>query len=402
MYPQIKARIEQALQALKQGRSVIVLDDHDRENEGDLIFPGELANDKNVNMMLQHASGIVCLAMSPEHAQQLNLYPMVAPDKNNSQYTTPFTVTIEAKEGVTTGVSAADRAHTIRVASNPEAHADEISRPGHVFPLVANPYGVLGRQGHTEGSVDLVKMAGFYPCAVLCELMNNDGTMMKGKQIEDFAEQHNLPILSIEDIRLYRLANEVFVHKAVTTKLPLKDFGEFDMSVYQDPTTKQEVVVLSTPYGDNPVVRMHSSCITGDLFGSLKCDCQSQLHHGLREVKQHGGMLIYLNQEGRNIGLVNKLKAYHLQDTRCLDTEEANRALGLPVDARRYDLAIQVLKHEGIEKCRLISNNPDKLKALADVNIQVERMPSISSVHAHNEKYLKTKQSKFNHDIKGV
>ncbi|WP_116963846.1 3,4-dihydroxy-2-butanone-4-phosphate synthase [Fastidiosibacter lacustris] len=401
-FEQIKQQVETAIKALKAGKSIIVLDNEDRENEGDLIFPGQLASSENVNLMLQHASGIVCLAMSKAHAKRLQLTPMVPVDLNTSQYTTPFTISIEAKEGVTTGVSAADRAHTIKVASNPNVTSDEISRPGHIFPLVANDYGVLGRQGHTEASVDLVKMAGFYPVAVLCELMNKDGTMMKGEQIERFAFEHELPILSIKALRLYRLASEKIIQKAVSTIIPFKDYGELEMAVFVDPVTNSEVKILSKNIFENPLVRIHSSCVTGDLFGSLKCDCQSQLHHALMEISKEGGILIYLDQEGRDIGLINKLKAYELQRAKKLDTVEANKALSLPVDNRRYDLAVQVLKHYNIQVCRLISNNPDKVEALKAAGINVQALVSQSVVHEHNKHYLQTKKQQFKHTIKGV
>ncbi|WP_395946517.1 3,4-dihydroxy-2-butanone-4-phosphate synthase [Caedibacter taeniospiralis] len=402
MFQKIKQRVETAVNALKQGKSIIVTDDEDRENEGDLIFPGQLANPENINLMLQNASGIICLAMSKPHAKRLQLTPMVPADLNTSHFTTPFTVTIEAKEGVTTGVSAKDRAHTIQVASNPNVTPGEISRPGHIFPLIANDYGVLGRQGHTEASVDLVKMAGFHPAAVLCELMNKDGTMMKGEEIEHFAALHDLPVLSIEELRLYRLATEKVIKKAVSTVIPLYAYGELEMTVFVDPVTKAEIKVLSKDINANPLVRIHSSCITGDLFGSLKCDCQSQLHHALHEISEHGGMLIYLDQEGRNIGLINKLKAYELQRTQKLDTIDANEALNLPVDNRGYDHAVQILKYYGVEKCQLLSNNPKKVQALQNAGIAVEVLVSESLIHEHNKHYLQTKKQRLKHTIKGV
>lgn len=402
MFQRIKTRVEAAVNALKLGKSIIVTDDEDRENEGDLIFPGQLANIENVNLMLQHASGIVCLAMSKAHAKRLQLNPMVPADLNTSQFTTPFTITIEAKEGVTTGVSAKDRAHTIQVASNPEVDPSDISRPGHISPLVANDYGVLGRQGHTEASVDLVKMAGFHPAAVLCELMNKDGSMMKGEEIERFALVHDLPILSIEELRLYRLATEKLITKAASSLIPFRDYGELEMSVFIDPVTQSEIKVISKDIKDNPLVRIHSSCITGDLFGSLKCDCQSQLHHALHEIAEHGGVLIYLEQEGRDIGLVNKLKAYELQRTERMDTVEANEALNLPIDNRRYDHALQVLKYYDIKSCQLLSNNPEKVQALQKAGIAVQVLVSESDVHEHNKGYLQTKKQRLNHSIKGV
>lgn len=402
MFQKIKARVETAVNALKEGKSIIVIDDEDRENEGDLIFPGQLANTENINFMLQHASGIICLAISKTHAKQLQLNPMVPTDLNTSHFSTPFTITIEAKEGVTTGVSAKDRAHTIQVASNPTVDPNDISRPGHVFPLVANDYGVLGRKGHTEASVDLMKMACFHPAVVLCELMNKNGSMMKGEQIKHFSLAYGLPILSIEELHLYRLTTEKIITKAATSLIPFRQYGELRMTVFIDPVCKKEIKILSKNISDNPLVRIHSSCITGDLFGSLKCDCQSQLHHALHEISQHGGILIYLEQEGRDIGIVNKLKAYELQRTKHMDTIEANKALNLPVDNRHYNDAIQVLKYFNIKQCQLLSNNPDKMQALQKADIKVELIASKSAVHEHNKGYLQTKKKRLNHSIKGV
>lgn len=404
MYEIVRKRVENAVNALQQGHCVVLLDSATRENEGDLIFPAQQADAEKIALMLQYTSGIICLAMGPNHGAKLQLPPMVRSDDNNSRFHTPFTVSIEAKTGVTTGVSAADRAHTIQVASRPDSQADELVKPGHVFPLIAQQYGVLQRPGHTEGSVDLVKLAGFHETAVLCELMNPDGTMMNKHQLEAFADSYDFPLLSIEDIRLYRLANEQYLRHEATTLVPFKQYGELQCSAFMDPITNKEVVALhhSLDKQDRPVVRIHSSCITGDLFGSLKCDCQSQLHHALDYISQHGGLLVYLEQEGRDIGLANKLKAYELQRTQQLDTVEANIALGLPVDARQYDAAIQVLRYYGIHQCQLFSNNPSKLQALAKANIQVTRLASLSEIQPLNERYLKTKTEKLKHMIQGV
>jgi 3,4-dihydroxy 2-butanone 4-phosphate synthase/GTP cyclohydrolase II len=386
MFSEIKQNIEKAIEALKKGTPVVVLDDYDRENEGDMIFPGEMATAENIAFMLEYTSGIVCLAMDSKQAKKLNLSPMVAADKNNSTFETPFTVTIEAKKGVTTGVSAKDRATTIQVASQINATADELARPGHIFPLIAQDKGVLARNGHTEAAVDLMKLSGFNSAGVLCELMNKDGTMMKYDQLKAFADKFELPLLTIEELYQYRLATEVFVEKVASSTIPFKNVGELEISVYKDKFTKAEVVVLSKEYqGDNPLVRMHSSCITGDLFGSLRCDCQSQLHSAMQKISQDGGYLIYLEQEGRGIGLVNKLKAYNLQMHGNMDTVEA-----------------QVLKYNNINKCRLMSNNPKKIKALLRADISAESIGSDSVINEHNENYLKTKKIKMQHNIKGV
>ena len=403
MFEQIKVNVEKVINALKQGKGVVVIDDHDRENEGDLILPGEMATQENIAFMLQYTSGIVCLAMDSSQANKLQLVPMVAADKNNSTFETPFTVTIEAKEGVTTGVSAKDRAHTIQVAAKADAKASDLARPGHIFPLIANDKGVLGRNGHTEATVDLMKLSGFNSAGVLCELMNKDGTMMNGEQLESFANEHSLPILTIAELYQYRLATEIFVEKLASSTIPFDGVGSLEMSVYKDSFSNDEVIVLSKEYnGDNPLVRMHSSCITGDLFGSLRCDCQSQLKKAMQMVDEEGGFLIYLNQEGRGIGLVNKLKAYNLQINENMDTIEANVALGLPIDSRKYDLAIQVLKYNKINKCKLISNNPKKIEALKTVGIDVETVSCNAFINSHNESYLKTKKDKMKHTIKGI
>ncbi|QIV96766.1 GTP cyclohydrolase II /3,4-dihydroxy-2-butanone 4-phosphate synthase [Allofrancisella inopinata] len=403
MFEQVKNNITKAIQALKSGKPVVVLDDYDRENEGDLILPGQMTTEQNIAFMLEHTSGIICLAMDSKQAKKLNLTPMVAADQNNSTFSTPFTVTIEAKEGVTTGVSAKDRAHTIQVASAPEAKAEDLARPGHIFPLIANDKGVLGRNGHTEATVDLMKLSGFNSTGVLCELMNKDGSMMKAKDIENFTQMHSLPVLTIAELYQYRLATEIFIEKTASSSIPFVDVGELEISVYKDKFNSDEVVVLSKPYqGDKPLVRMHSSCITGDLFGSLRCDCQAQLKKAMQMINEEGGYLIYLNQEGRGIGLTNKLKAYNLQINDNMDTIEANLALGLPVDARKYDLAIQVLKYNKIDKCRLISNNPKKVNALRMVGIETEPVACEAFVNSHNKDYLITKKNKMKHTIRGI
>lgn len=403
MYNQITQNVQRAIAELKKGRPVVVVDDHDRENEGDMIFPGQCANEENIAFMLEHTSGIVCLAMDSAQAKKLNLTPMVASDQNNSAFATPFTVTIEAKEGVTTGVSAKDRAHTIQVASAIGAKADDLAKPGHIFPLIANDKGVLARNGHTEATVDLMKLSGYNSAGVLCELMNKDGTMMKDQQIIDFAENNDLVYLTIEEIYKYRLATEILLTESSSSEIPFANVGKLKMTVYEDKYTKDEIVVLSKKYeGDNPLVRMHSSCITGDLFGSLRCDCQSQLHHAISCISKEGGFLIYLEQEGRGIGLVNKLKAYNLQMHDDLDTIDANIALGLPVDSRKYDQAIQVLKYNNVNKCRLMSNNPKKIQALEEVGILVENFGSDSNINEHNQDYLKTKKDRMKHSIKGI
>lgn len=289
------------------------------------------------------------------------------------------------------------------MASKTDARASDLARPGHVFPLIANDKGVLGRNGHTEATVDLMKLSGFNSAGVLCELMNKDGTMMKYDQIAEFAKTYNLPMLTIAELCQYRLANELFIEKEASSNMPFNGVGNLEMSVYKDSFTDEEAIVLSKEYiGDQPLVRIHSSCATGDLFGSLRCDCQSQLHTAMKMISEKGGYLIYLNQEGRGIGLTNKLKAYNLQMKQGMDTVEANLALDLPIDSRKYDLAVQVLKYNNIKKCKLVSNNPKKLGALTSADINVETVSCEAFINSHNESYLQTKKDKLNHTIKGI
>jgi 3,4-dihydroxy 2-butanone 4-phosphate synthase/GTP cyclohydrolase II len=402
MYLEIKSRIKNIVKDLKNGRMIILVDDQNRENEGDIIFPGENTNTKNINFMLKYTSGIICLAMSDKQANKLNISSMVTPYLNSSKFNTNFTISIEAKRGVTTGVSAKDRSHTILVASSPYATCEQIRTPGHIFPLIGNRNGVLGRKGHTEGSIDLMKLAGFNQTAVLCELMNPDGSMMQYNDIELFSKHYNINIISINDIYLYRIATEVNIIHSITSKIRLKKYGMLNMSIFTDPIKKINTLVLSRNIKDNPIVRIHSSCITGDLFGSLYCDCQSQLHHALSILSKKGGILIYLDQEGRNIGLVSKLKAYRLQKTENINTVEANRALDLSVDNRQYDLAIQILKYYNITRCQILSNNPTKIKCLSMANIKVTTLSCNSEMQNWNVDYLLIKENYFKHKIEGI
>ncbi|MFZ9034534.1 MAG: 3,4-dihydroxy-2-butanone-4-phosphate synthase [Francisellaceae bacterium] len=402
MYEEVEKRVLTALAALKEGKCIIITDSEDRENEGDIVFPAELADEKRLAFALKYTSGIVCLAMSKAQAKRLDLDYMVPSQHNNSRFQTPFTISIEAASGVSTGVSAKDRAHTIKVAANVNADPLDLSRPGHIFPLIAHDLGVFARPGHTEASVDIVRLAGFRASAVLSELMDEDGRMMKGETITKFAEAHDLVVISIEDIRRYRLKHDGYLDKAVSSNIPLSIVGECDISVFHDALSAKETIVISKNITDNPLVRLHSSCITGDLFGSLKCDCQSQLNHALSRIKEEGGILIYLNQEGRGIGLVNKLKAYELQRTQGLNTIDANLALGLKVDARDYDAAIEILYRLAITHCRLLTNNPDKIKAVEEAGIVVTREASFSAINAHNLAYLQTKNTHLAHEIEGI
>lgn len=393
-------RVEQALHDIRQGKIVIVTDHPDRENEGDFIMAAEKITPETMNFIIRHSSGIVCLALQEKQLKRLNLPFMVAPHENTSLRGTPFTVSIDAREGITTGVSAADRARTILAAIDDHAKPDDLDKPGHIFPLWAKAGGVLERPGHTEGSVDLAIMAGLKPAAVICELMNPDGTMTRGKQLEDFANAHGLLIISIDDIIDYRRFQENLIEESAHAELPLESYGQFRVTVVKEKITGQEhAIIESHKFSDKPMVRIHSSCFTGDILGSLRCDCHQQLHFALQRISEEGGILIYLNQEGRGIGLLNKIKAYALQESG-LDTIEANQKLGLPADSRNYYLVANMLKNRGIKHIRLLTNNPNKVADLQKYGItkvEVENIP----VHfnQHNKKYLMTKKAKLNHDI---
>ncbi|MEO8402111.1 MAG: 3,4-dihydroxy-2-butanone-4-phosphate synthase [Gammaproteobacteria bacterium] len=393
-------RVESALSELRAGKMIILTDHPDREDEGDLIFPAEIITPDVVNFMIQQGSGIICLPMMMVQAKKMGLTPMVSPEENTSSRGTPFTVSIEAKEGVTTGVSAHDRARTILAAVNERASSQDIVKPGHVFPLIAKNGGVLDRAGHTEGAIDLVRLAGFKPAAVLCEVMNKDGTMARGLELKKFAEKYHLNILSIEDIIAYRLLKENLIEEEISTTLPIDHYGLFNMTVIKEKGNEHIVLIHSMkPVNPALLVRIHSSCITGDLFGSKRCDCKQQLNYSLQRISEEGGMLIYLNQEGRGIGLMNKIKAYSLQD-QGFDTIEANQKLGMPIDSREYYIAANFLRNRNINNIRLLTNNPDKLQALKKFgieNIQREAIPIFCN--AHNRNYLTAKKNKLNHFI---
>jgi 3,4-dihydroxy 2-butanone 4-phosphate synthase/GTP cyclohydrolase II len=395
-------RVEAAITALQQGKLVILTDAPERENEGDLIFPAETITPDIMNFIIRHSSGIVCLSLLEEQLKQLELPFMVPADENTSQRGTPFTISIDAKEGVTTGVSAADRVKTVQVAINSSAQPSDLVKPGHLFPLKAKPQGVLQRAGHTEGAIDIVKLAGFKPAAVLCEIMNADGSMTRGQQLEAFAKENQLVMLSIEDIISYRLAKENLIDEEVSATLPIESLGTFKMTVIKDKVEGDEHIILENPkvISQEPLlVRIHSACVTGDIFGSMRCDCNRQLRHSLELINQEGGILIYLNQEGRGVGLFNKIKAYALQETG-LDTVEANQRLGLPVDSRQYHIAANVLRNRKIKSIRLLTNNPAKVNDLKKYgldDVKIALMPVFC--HEHNKGYLKTKKQKLNHQI---
>ncbi|KTD67259.1 riboflavin biosynthesis protein RibA [Legionella steelei] len=392
------ATIEHAVETLKAGKMVILMDDEDRENEGDLVVAAEYATPEVINFMSRHGCGLICLSMADELIDKLQL-PMMA-QNNKSPYGTAFTVSIEAAQGVSTGISAQDRAQTIQVAINPESGPADVISPGHVFPLRARKKGVLERPGQTEGSVDLAKLAGLAPAAVICEIINEDGTMSRRDELVLFSQKHNIPLVTIKDLIEYRIRHEVLVNADASTRIPLQNKGDFNMTVFANELDCAEHFALVKPpaFANRvPLVRIHSECITGDVFGSCKCDCGKQLEQSLSLIAAEGGILIYLRQEGRGIGLANKLKAYALQE-QGLDTVDANHQLGLPVDGRDYAIAYQILKYFGIDAIRLLTNNPSKIAAVDRYGIKVmERVPLEIEPTKESHRYLKTKKEKMGH-----
>ena len=390
--------IEQAILDLKYGRMVILVDDEGRENEGDLVIAAEYVTAASINFMARFGRGLICLPMAEELIDKLNL-PMMT-SSNRSPYGTAFTVSIEAATGVSTGISAQDRARTIQVAIDPKSGPSDIISPGHVFPLRARAGGVLKRAGQTEGSVDLMRLAGLTPAAAICEIINEDGTMSRRDQLISFSREHDIPIVAIKDLIEYRIRHECLVEQTVTTRLPLQTHGDFTMTLYSNQLDNAEhfaLVKAWAPSNKTPLVRIHSECITGDVFGSCKCDCGSQLQQSLALIAAEGGVLIYLRQEGRGVGLANKLKAYALQD-KGYDTVDANLKLGLPIDDRNYAVAYQILKQMGVDTIRLLTNNPTKVSAMTMHGIIViERVPLLVTPTESNQDYLKTKQDKLGH-----
>jgi 3,4-dihydroxy 2-butanone 4-phosphate synthase/GTP cyclohydrolase II len=396
--------IEEALADLAHGKMVILVDDEDRENEGDLCMAAEKVTPEAINFMAKYGRGLVCLSLTPERIDELKL-PMMT-DDNTSSFGTAFTVSIEAKKGVTTGISAADRATTILTAINPGTKAEDLAKPGHVFPLRARPGGVLQRAGQTEGSVDLARLAGTYPAGVICEIMSDDGTMARMPELLEFGKRHNIKIVTIKDLIGFRMRTERFVHRVSTTKLPTEYGGEFTVIAYAnyvDSNVHLALVKGEIKHEDDVLVRVHSECLTGDVFGSKRCDCGEQLHRAMQKIKENGkGVILYMRQEGRGIGLVNKLKAYELQD-RGLDTVEANIKLGFKPDLRDYGIGAQVLVDLGVRKMRLMTNNPKKIIGLEGYGLKVvERVAVETSPHERNLVYLKTKKKKLGHMLSNI
>ena len=397
------APIDDAIKAIRNGEMIIVVDDEDRENEGDLTIAAQRITPEAINFMATHGRGLICVPLTEERLMELDLPQMVA--KNTSQFETAFTVTIEAKGVTSTGISAADRAATILTAIDPRTRPSDLARPGHVFPLKARNGGVLVRAGQTEAAVDLARIAGLYPAGVICEIMNKDGTMSRVPELTRFARKHKLLMITIADLIQYRMRTETLVRRAAAASLPT-EYGEFRVVAYESLLDRETHVALvkgDLGEGDNVLVRVHSKCLTGDVFHSARCDCGPQLEAAMQRIAEEGrGVLLYLNQEGRGIGLTNKIRAYELQD-QGLDTVEANERLGFKADQRDYGIGVQILKDLGVRSMRLLSNNPRKLVGIEGYQLSVaEWLPLEIPASDHTRSYLKTKKEKLGHKLTTV
>jgi 3,4-dihydroxy 2-butanone 4-phosphate synthase / GTP cyclohydrolase II len=394
------ATIEEALEDLRQGKMVVVCDDENRENEGDLTMAAQFVTPEAINFMRKEGGGLICLALTPERCDELGLDLMAA--KNESAFETAFTVSIEARSGVSTGISAADRAHTIQVAIDPETSPRELVQPGHVFPLKARAGGVLERVGQTEAAVDLARAAGLNPAGVICEIMNDDGTMARVPDLKLYCERHGLKMVTVADLVAYRRRTEKLVERVVSTMLPTA-FGEFVAYGYRSLLDNKHHVALvkgEIDGAEDVLVRVHSECLTGDVFHSLRCDCGEQLESALSMIEREGrGVLLYLSQEGRGIGLLNKLRAYKLQEEG-LDTVDANLRLGLPADLRDYGIGAQILVDLGLSSIRILTNNPKKISGLAGYGLSVsDQIPIEHVANPHNQAYLRAKRDKLGHTL---
>jgi 3,4-dihydroxy 2-butanone 4-phosphate synthase/GTP cyclohydrolase II len=393
--------IPEAIEAIKAGKTIIVVDDEDRENEGDFLTAARNATPETINFMVTHGRGLVCAPITVQRAKELDLSPMV--NRNTTSHETNFTVSVDLLGyGCTTGISATDRSKTTLALINPAIQPEELGRPGHIFPLIAKDGGVLRRAGHTEAAVDLAVLAGFEPAGVICEIMDEAGEMARLPELLEIAKKFDLKIISIKDLIEYRLSTESLIRKEVSVKMPTQ-WGDFDMIAYTQLNTNENHIALvkgNWEPGEPILVRVHSSCVTGDIFGSCRCDCGPQLHKAMEIIQKEGkGVIVYMNQEGRGIGLINKLKAYQLQENG-FDTVDANLQLGFQMDQRDYGIGAQILRDLGISKMRLLSNNPKKRAGLVGYGLEVvETLPIEIAPNPHNELYLKTKRDRMDHTI---
>ena len=395
--------IEEAIKDVQQGKMIVIVDDEDRENEGDLMVAAEKITPELINFMARFGRGLICLTLTEERTKELGLSMMV--DDNQSAFETPFTISIDARSGISTGISASDRAHTIKVAIDPKSIKSDLVKPGHIFPLRAKDGGVLVRMGQTEASVDMARLAGLNPCGVICEIMNEDGTMARVPHLIEFIKEHGLKMITTKDLAEYRLMKEALVEEVTSTILPTYS-GEFRSVAFKNLLDEQIHIALvkGEIKKDNPtLVRVHSQCLTGDVFGSYRCDCGEQLQKSMEMIEQEGtGVLLYLYQEGRGIGIINKLKAYALQDEG-KDTVQANEELGFKPDLRDYGIGAQILRKLGLKKIRIMTNNPRKIVGLEGYGLQlVERVPIEVEAKEDNLKYLRTKQKKLGHMFQNI